>query len=143
MNRNRGLCLSADMNNLQVAREWLEKSALRLGVDPARIPNLILATEEAFSNIVHHGYAGADEGEVELEAEREGNAVVVRIRDHASTFNPLDRPEPDIHTSLEERPVGGMGIYLIKNSVDKVKYRTLPDGGNELELLLKAEPEGS
>jgi anti-sigma regulatory factor (Ser/Thr protein kinase) len=53
----------------------------------------------------------------------------------APPFDPTRVPDPDLTLPLEERPLGGLGIYLIRQSVDKMVYRAVPEGGNELTLV--------
>ena len=133
------LRVRAETGNLVAIREWIEPWACRFGADPSRIPGLMLAVEEAVRNVALHGYGG-DGGDVELEMARKGNLLIVRIRDHAVVFDPLSVPDPDLSLELEARPVGGLGIHLIKKSVDGVRHRPLPEGGNELALLIHVTP---
>ena len=128
------LHVPAETASIVALREWIETFAGRCG-EAVRIPGLMLAVEEVFNNICLHGYRKQG-GDVELEMQHRFNVLIVRIRDRAMPFNPLGAPEPDLTLALDERPVGGLGIHLVKESVDRVRYRPLPDGGNELALLL-------
>jgi serine/threonine-protein kinase RsbW len=136
------LRIRAKTCNLVAIREWIETRACQFGADPARIPALMLAVEEAVSNVARHGYGSAG-GDLELAMARKGNLLIVRIRDHAVVFDPLAVSNPDLSLELLARPVGGLGIHLIKKSVDRVRHRPLPGGGNELALFMYVMPEGN
>lgn len=93
---------------------------------------LRLVIEEAVDNIVRYAY---DEGIGWMEAGIEYNEgyIQVKLRDAGVPFNPLDKEEPDINASLEERKVGGLGIFLCKQLMDEVSYQYV-DGCNVLEM---------
>jgi serine/threonine-protein kinase RsbW len=107
---------------------------MALGVDAATIPDVVLAVDEAATNIILHGYQG-QEGIIEIEVEQEGDALVVRLRDEAVPFDPTSVPLPDLTVPLEQRAPGGLGIYLIRQVMDEVAYRITSQGGNELTLV--------
>lgn len=130
------LSIHAEIDSVPVIREWLEALAHEEGLPDNLISHLVLAVEEAVDNIILHAYGEAG-GEIELEAERQGEALIIRIMDRGTVFNPLDCPEPDLRLPLEARPQGSMGIPLMKRFVDEIRHRARPGGGNELELILK------
>ena len=82
-----------------------------------------------FSNIVH--YSGADE--VKLGCLIDGTQLKICLRDNGTPFDPTQRPDVDISIPLNERKIGGMGIYIVKKSVDSMEYK-YADGYNELTL---------
>jgi serine/threonine-protein kinase RsbW len=133
MDRSR-LCIAAKLNNLREIRRFIQETATALGVDAAMIPDIVLAVDEAASNIVFHGYQ-VREGVIQIEVERRGNALVVRLRDEATPFDPTSVPPPDLSLPLEQRPLGGMGIHLMRQVMDEVIHRITPQGGNELTLV--------
>ena len=132
----KSLHVAAELKNLARIRRFVEKAATALGVDPADIPDLLLAVDEAATNIIVHGYQG-QEGPIEIEVERQGDALLIRLRDAAAPFDPTAIPPPDLSLPLEERPIGGMGIYLIHRCMDQVSHSCPPQGGNELILIKK------
>jgi len=133
MNTGYSLCLAAELENLAVMRNFVQKSAMALGVDPAVVSDLVLAADEAVTNVIVHGYQGR-RGIIEIEVEREAMDVLVHVRDDAPPFEPSSVPSPDLARPLEERSPGGLGIYLIRQYVDEVIHRITPQGGNELIL---------
>ena len=133
MNTGYSLRLAAELKNLAVIRSFVQESAAVLDVAPAIISDLLLAVDEAATNVITHGYRG-QQGTIEIEVKREAVDVVVHVRDNAPPFDPTNVPAPDLTRPLEERSPGGLGIYLIRQYMDEVIYRLMPQGGNELIL---------
>jgi serine/threonine-protein kinase RsbW len=97
------------------------------------ILDLQLGVEEAIANIILHGYRGVS-GEVEIEIYVTDEAAEVSISDKAPPFNPLSVPVPDLGSELSERNAGGLGIYLMRQVVDEVRYEYV-NGKNVLTLV--------
>lgn len=83
-----------------------------------------LSVEEAVENVVRYAYDGGI-GWLEVGSELEDDGVVlsIELRDAGVVFNPLELPEPDIDATVEDRKVGGLGIFLCKKMMDSVAYR--------------------
>ncbi len=133
MNTGYSLRLAPELKDLAVIRSFVQESAAALDVAPALVPDLLLAVDEAATNVIIHGYRGQP-GTIEIEMKRDEVDVVIYVRDNAPPFDPTDVPAPDLTRPLEERPPGGLGIYLIRQYMDEVIYRLMPQGGNELVL---------
>jgi serine/threonine-protein kinase RsbW len=134
MNTKSSLRIAAEVKNLAEIRCFVEETASALGLDPAMIPSVILAVDEAVSNVIAHGYQ-CQEGAVEIEVSQEGDALVIRVRDEATPFDPTVAPSPDVTLPLEHRIPGGLGIHLIRQIMDEMTHRVTPQGGNELTLV--------
>ena len=77
--------------------------------------------------------------EIDLELESENHALTIRLADDGSPFNPLtDAPEPDVNLPLAERPIGGLGVYLVKTMGEELEYRR-EDDRNLLKLVVHPE----
>ena len=102
---------------------WLREHLKRAGLQKGEILRLELVLEEAFVNSVQHGYK-EKQGVIELEFQMTPKShVAFSIADQGPPFNPLkEAPKPNLGASLEEREVGGLGIYLMQHCVDDVKY---------------------
>jgi len=135
------LHIAAELKNLAAICLFVEEVATALGVDPAIIPDVVLAVDEAASNIIIHGYQGQG-GAVEIEVGQEGDALVIRLRDEAAPFDPTTVPAPDLTVPLEQRAVGGLGIHLIRQVMDEMAHRVTPQGGNELTLVKRGIGRG-
>lgn len=93
-----------------------------------------LALEEAISNVIMYAYPVDEEHEIELTVVCGDNGLVFEIVDWGKEFDPTAQPDADVTLSLEERPVGGLGIFLIKKMMQKVEYSRV-DGRNVLTLV--------
>ena len=128
------LSVKASLENLQKVRQYIDQAGERLGVSESALGDLRLVVDEAVTNVIIHGYGDLD-GVVELHMEGEGDAVIIRIRDRAKTFDASHVTAPQLDTALKDRPFGGMGIFLIRKMTDEAEFLPLPGGGNEIRLV--------
>ena len=91
------------------------------GVDHSHVFKVQLALEEILANIASYAYAPSD-GDMEIEYNIEEQMLVMTISDEGKPFNPLERDDPDITLSVDERPIGGLGLFIVKNTMDDVQY---------------------
>lgn len=83
-----------------------------------------LSVEEVVENVVRYAYEdGAGEMEVSIDMEGSNPMLTITVVDQGVPFNPLDKPDPDITLSAEDRQIGGLGIFLCKKMMDEVTYR--------------------
>ena len=101
--------------------------------------HLNLALEEVVSNIIRHGYGEREDGEVSIAIELTPEAIAVTVEDDGVAFNPLEHPGPDLTAPLEERKVGGLGVYLVRQLMDVVDYRA-EGGRNILRMVMRIAP---
>ena len=92
-----------------------------------------VAIEEIFVNIAHYAYEGK-QGDMTLGISNDGGVVTFVFTDSGVPFDPLAREDPDITLSAEDRKIGGLGIYMVKQTMDDVSYR-YEDGKNILTLV--------
>ena len=112
-------------NNIrQVSRiqDWLEAISPDLGIDEMLIPGINLALEEAVTNVINYAYPKGTYGSIELDASLEGNELKFILSDSGKEFDPTLRPEADINAGVEDRPIGGLGIHLVRQIMDSVSY---------------------
>lgn len=128
------LRLNANLSDLEDIRNFVEKYAQRLNVDPSATYDILLSVTEMVTNTIVHGYRG-ESGPIEIEISQQDDALVVFLRDEAPPFDPTQLPTPDITLPLEQRPVGGLGVYLTREFMDRMSYRQGAGGGNELVLV--------
>ena len=95
---------------------------------------LRLVCEELVVNVVDYAYPEETEGYLDIEIEREKDSIVIRFKDGGTPFNPLAREMPDITLPLEERRIGGLGIFLTVKKMDDVSYDYV---NNENVLTIK------
>jgi serine/threonine-protein kinase RsbW len=82
-----------------------------------------LALDEIVSNVIRHGWKDDGEHQLHVRISRLEDELRVEVEDDATPFNPLEAPAPDVNLPLEERPVGGLGIHLVRQFMDGLEYR--------------------
>lgn len=103
------------------------------------VMDAMLVLEEVFSNIVLHGYRDSAEHEILVRMAIEGDTFVLSVEDDGVAFNPLEVSPVDTSLPLEERPVGGLGIHLVRSLMSEVAY-SRHDGRNRLEMRKQIPP---
>mgnify|MGYP003080580628 CR=1 FL=1 len=93
-----------------------------------------IAIDEVFSNIAHYAYhPSVGSATVKIEVIEEPMSVVITFIDGGTPYNPLEKEDPDITLSAEEREIGGLGIFMVKKSMDSIDYE-YKDGQNILRI---------
>jgi serine/threonine-protein kinase RsbW len=136
------LAVDADLENLGEIRSFVKQAGAALGVRDDALGDLCLVVDEAVTNVILHGYRGA-RGPVEIHVQRDGDAVVILLRDRAQAFDGRGIEAPHLDESLAERKFGGMGVYLIRKLTDEAEYRPLAGRGNELRLVKRGAIEAA
>jgi serine/threonine-protein kinase RsbW len=136
------LAVDADLENLGEIRSFVKQAGAALGVRDDALGDLCLVVDEAVTNVILHGYRGA-RGPVEIHVQRDGDAVVILLRDRARAFDGRGIEAPHLDESLAERKFGGMGVYLIRKLTDEAEYRPLAGRGNELRLVKRGAIEAA
>jgi len=124
----------AKFENLDAIREYVAQAAIDAGLNETGVYAVQLAADEACSNIIEHAYETVDDGEIECTCSTDNENLVMIFRDHGSCFDPASLPEPVLSGSLNERQIGGLGIFLINHLMDVVEYESLGEAGNVLTL---------
>ena len=117
---------------------FIEDICTEEGIDEMTILGINLALEEAVVNVVNYAYPEGTVGDIEIEVNADAKAITFILRDHGKPFDPTAAKEVDITLSAEERQIGGLGIHLIRNYMDEVKYDYC-DGQNVLTLVKNIE----
>ena len=112
-------------------------SALQWGLAGEALFAVELATEEAVVNVFKYAYPHGG-GKVRLRCMEDGDRFVIEVTDWGVPFDATTMPDPDVTIPIDERPVGGLGIYLIKQITDEIRY-TREDGRNVLRLFIRKE----
>lgn len=131
----RNCTIDADVLAIPKISQSLDETMRIHAFSDEEILDTQLAVEEAVTNVIMHGYAG-NPGQIALTCRTTHGLVEVQIEDTAPQFNPLSIPQPDIDGDIEERKIGGLGVFLIQQVMDEVIYR-YEDGKNILVLIKK------
>jgi anti-sigma regulatory factor (Ser/Thr protein kinase) len=118
------LRLAANAACLHDALEFVRTGALEANLPEARIGELDLLIEEIFMNVCWHGYPDGRQGVVELAYSVPApGELSVEVADQGVEFNPLTAAPPDVTLNLQDRPIGGLGIFLVKRLAPSITYR--------------------
>ena len=112
--------------NLEAVNDFIHEQIKPFSCQSQTLFQIDLAVEEIYVNIAHYAYS-PDKGTVQIDCSVEKTAdapakVTVSFTDSGKAFNPLEKPDPDITLSVEERKIGGLGIFLTKKYMDSVLY---------------------
>ena len=125
----------ANLETLPAIVGFVSEHAAAMGVHPKRVMHLELAVEEAAVNICSYAYE-IPPGEVTVRITPEPGVVRIELVDYGVHFDPLSMDAPDIKSELENREVGGLGIFLIRRMLDEVHYSRRGDQ-NILSLAVR------
>jgi anti-sigma regulatory factor (Ser/Thr protein kinase) len=118
----------ATLDSLGAIAEYVLAAAASAGLDRRASYRLRLAVDEIVTNIIVHGYGDVElSGTLELRADFDERALTVSIEDSGLPYDPRLTPVPDTSLPLEERPIGGLGVYLALKSVDEFLYERVGD----------------
>ena len=120
---------------LDEIRDYVGKIARESGFAEKAVYNIMLATDEAASNIIEHAYEGVGDGILELSCGVRDDAMTIVLIDHGAPFDPSDVPMPDLNADLTERRIGGLGIFLMRKLMDEVHYESKTNKSNVLTMI--------
>ncbi len=129
------LTLIADLDALAKISAFITSAAEQSGLDERATWQVQLAVDEAATNIIQHAYDIDAPGEMSVSWGSETNRFMIVLRDQGRQFDPDAVPAPDLQSSLEDRQVGGLGIYLITRLMDEVRFDFHPQQGNLLTMV--------
>lgn len=113
--------IEAKIENLDRVNSFLHDCIDVLGCSMRTVMQLEIAVEELFSNICFYAY-GEEGGTVCVQIDVDGTFVSITFIDGGRPYDPLKKEDPDITLGVEERPIGGLGIYMVKESMDNIVY---------------------
>lgn len=119
---SRYLLLHNDTRELPRLMSFVEALCREWGVEE-ELMSLQLAMEESVVNIMHYAFTPDADGVIEVRAERVGDCLTFYIEDCGVAFDPTAVPDADVKLSAEEREIGGLGIYIVRQIMDEVEYR--------------------
>lgn len=133
---------NANFDVLDEIREFVAEIARKAGFSDKEIYSIQLAADEASTNIIEHAYAGVDDGQIEIDCSIFDGGIKIVIHDRGKPFNPSTVPEPNVNAELSERKIGGLGMYLMRQLMDKVTYKSSAKTGNILTMIKHKEGLG-
>ena len=116
------ITLPAALENLEAFKEFIVVNAEKAGLDPQKTMEMELAADEILTNIISYAYQGTS-GDITVTCSTdEQGRFVVETADAGEPFDPLLANMPNVSASLEQREIGGLGLFLVKKMVDETRY---------------------
>lgn len=133
------LRIKAKLENLAAISDFIAEAMKQLGIEQ-EIFQVQLAVNEACTNIIQHAYSGESEKPIRIICSMLGNDLLIRIRDWGKSFDPSSVLSPEIDSELFERQLGGLGIFLMRQMMDEVRYASYAGKHNEV-IMIKHLPQ--
>jgi len=124
------------IGELSTLAEQIDDLAAQWDLAHAMAMNINLVVEEAVSNIIFYAYNNNNKHKIKISISLENKLLTIKITDDGIPFNPLEQQQPDINLPAEERPVGGLGIFLISHMMDELNY--IRKGNQNILTLYKS-----
>jgi sigma-B regulation protein RsbU (phosphoserine phosphatase) len=135
MQIKRSLILPNDIETIPQLNEFIDSVAEEMSLDMSLTMSLNLAMEEAVVNVMDYAYPEGQQGNVEIEAMTDGEWLTFVISDSGVPFDPTTKEDADTTLPAEERPIGGLGIFLVRQLMDVIQYQR--DGNKNVLTLRK------
>ena len=129
------IVVKSSTDNLEKIREFTKNAALQCGFGEDTIGKIILAVDEACTNIIKHAYKYSPDGIINITISFNDSRFSISITDEGEHFDPTKIPEPDLREYYKQKRVGGLGMFLIKRLMDEVKYNTISGNKNQVVLI--------
>lgn len=128
------LTITATVENLPVVTAFVEKHLENMNCSMKAQTQINIAIDELFGNIAHYAYRpDVGPATVRIEVLKEPLCVVITFIDHGVPYDPLKEKDPNTNLCIEERQLGGLGIYMVKKSMDEISYE-YNNGQNILKI---------
>jgi len=137
---DKSIILTNSLTEVEPLHQFVDSVCGEMGIDEMTMSMINLAIEELVVNVINYAYPEGTEGKIGLRAFDEAGVLYFVITDSGVAFDPTAAEDADITLSAEERKIGGLGIHLVRNIMDGMKYERT-DGQNILTLNKKI-PEG-
>ena len=129
------LTISATVENIEVVTDFVNEQLESFDCPMKAQMQIDIAIDELFGNIAHYAYnPEVGDATVRVEVKDDPLAVVITFIDKGVPYDPLKKADPNTNLSAEEREIGGLGIYMVKKSMDEISYE-YKDGQNILTIL--------
>jgi sigma-B regulation protein RsbU (phosphoserine phosphatase) len=128
------LTLNCDIKRIPELNDFIGSIAQKLGLNSMMTSQVQLAVEEAVVNVMNYAYPDGKQGFVTVKAMSDGHELRLVVIDSGVAFDPTNKEKPDVSLSVEERPIGGLGIFLVRELMDSINYERT-DGRNILTMM--------
>lgn len=116
------LKISNKLEELDNLALFLEQFGEQNDINPGVIFEINLSLDELVTNTINYGFDDENDHIIELDINLELKTIYIKLQDDGVMFDPFNKPDPDLSLSLEEKPIGGLGIYFVKQKMDEWSY---------------------
>jgi serine/threonine-protein kinase RsbW len=134
-NKNISKTVQSRTDSLSEVREFVAALARTHGFPEDEVANIVLAVDEACTNIIKHAYQNATDKLIDVSVSSSGRAFEITIADDGRAFDPSILRNPDLKDHLTHYRRGGLGVYLMKKLMDAVEYQFQPGQKNRVRLV--------
>lgn len=129
------LYIKNELCELSRVFEFIEQNLPPYVSDKRMLSQVKLAVEELVTNVIMYAYGEEKGQDIQIEMECRGSRLQITVIDSGIPFNPLENKDPDLSLSVEERPIGGLGIFLVKQLMTELSYKRM--GGKNILTMIK------
>ena len=134
-NIKKRLSVNSTTNNLARIRNFIKTQSRNAGFDEETANKIVLAADEACTNIIKHAYKYSAKGKINVNLSFSQNKLRIAITDEGTHFNSSSIKDPDLKKYYEEKKVGGLGMFLMKKLMDEVSYSHPNSKKNKVTLI--------
>jgi len=134
---NKHITVSSSTKSLSEIRRFIRSVAGESGFNKNTVEEIVLAVDEACTNIIKHAYKNSPDNLIEINARFAASTLTLTLIDYGKKFNPDYIVPPDLEEKLKKRKSGGLGIHLMRNLMDEVIYEVSNPKFNKLTLVKK------
>lgn len=135
MDGQRAIVLTNQFTELERVAHEVEAFGEAHGLGAKSIFNVNLALDEILTNVISYGYPEGGEHVITVRLKLSAAELVIEVEDDGRPFNPLGTAAPDTEQSPDERPIGGLGLHLVRKVMDRLEYRR--EHGKNIFILTK------
>ena len=134
MSTHKTVRITNHRDQIDTVRKFFDDYSKENKLTEKTVHDIQMALDELLTNIVNYGYEDTDEHQIDIHFGVNDDAFKVEIVDDSKPYNILEKDNPDISLSMEDKPIGGLGIFLIKKLMSNVDYYT-EEGKNHLVMI--------
>lgn len=123
------------IESINKIQEFVKNNLPENRVDPKKSTNIELIIEEIIINIINYGFGEEPNGMIDIGVDTKNHDIVINVSDNGIAFNPLDKKDPNVDADIEDREIGGLGIFFVKQLTRDIRY-SRKHGKNNLCLIL-------
>lgn len=135
MNTKDKITINSATKNLHLVREFIEKKGNELDIDSKTLNQILVSVDEACTNIIKHNYKYKDDNFIDVVAETKGKKFIVTLIYKGDEFDPTKKDSPNMNEYFAKYRVGGLGIPLMKKSMDSIEFNHTQPDINSLTLI--------